>query len=85
MWITFGRYRQSSSLEWADLLGEMRMNFAVVDNFFGDVILGGIVLIEIIVERLWKTVLGRFLGGIMIWCGIAGIDNFFDVRMWGEF
>lgn len=38
MWITFGRYRQFSSLEWADLLGEMRMNFAVVDNFFGDVI-----------------------------------------------
>ena len=54
-------YRQFLSRKGRILLTEISGGFSIVDNFFAGEILVGVLLIEIIVERLWKSDLGRFL------------------------
>ena len=53
-------YRRFLSMKGRILLTEISGGFLIVDNFFTGEISVGVLLIEIIVERLWKSVLERF-------------------------
>lgn len=64
---------------------EISGGFLIVDNFFAREISVGVLLIEINVERLWKSVFGRFLAAVRIWCGLGEIDNFGDMRFGVKF
>ena len=64
---------------------EISGGFLIVDNFFAGEISVGVLLIEISVERLWKSDLWRFLAAGRIWWWLGEIDNFGDMRFGVEF
>ena len=78
-------YRRFLSRNGRILLTEISGGFLIVDNFFAVEISVGVLLIEIIVERLWISDLGRFLAAGRIWCGLSRIDNFGDMRFGVKF
>ena len=78
-------YRRFLSRKWRILLIKISGGFLIVDNFFAVEISVGVLLIEIIVDRLWKSDLGRFLATGRIWWGLGEIDNFGDMRFGVKF
>lgn len=72
-------------MKWRILLIEISGRFLIVDNFLISKISVGVLLIEISVDRLWKSVFGRFLAAGRIWWELGEIDNFGDMRFGVKF